>query len=603
MNKYLFIFTIGPVQSFISQARKGQDLFAGSRLLSDQLCLSINETIRQGHEIIFPYTDEAHAKVGVSMHLEKYDRTIPNRFVALLNLDDPEKVRAFGKDLERLLKEALIETATNVYKRYGIDITHFSIKEELEDLQEKYWAAVPYDSSLHTYSDRYQLLEQYLGATKRVRKFKQFCETGRKCSVNGLYNVKVYRKSSEEQKSTSDIIRETKLFSSGNQILDFQPKEIKLRHIQPGEGLCGISFLKRIYKEVTGTFPSTAEIALQHIIEDKDTALEIERFKNMFVDDADTQLLYDENLTPSYFKKYGIRLKDNKTLGDLKGQAGKIRGLASSKNLKISKHYAILRFDGDNMGKWLAAAKSKEEHNQLSKTLLDFSNYARDLVDNNLGRTIYAGGDDFLALVNLTHLFKTLLQLNQQLKTINTSFPIDRGGVEFSVSFSVFISHYKVPLGKALEMSENLLQKTKEKYKESDKGGTGISFFKKSGTLGEIIIKNNQISLLEKTVPYMLEEKFNPRFIYRFSAEFGHWRGENQFDSPTEFNAHLQLIESEFIRLIRRSCAKKHNLTDVESLGTQLFEELTDINAHKNRLDFSNLGNTLRILEAYNATI
>ena len=29
-NQYLFLFTIGPVQSFIAQARKTRDLYAGS---------------------------------------------------------------------------------------------------------------------------------------------------------------------------------------------------------------------------------------------------------------------------------------------------------------------------------------------------------------------------------------------------------------------------------------------------------------------------------------------------------------------------------------------------------------------------------------------
>ncbi len=34
MNNHLFLFTLGPVQSFIAQARKTQDLYAGSETLS-----------------------------------------------------------------------------------------------------------------------------------------------------------------------------------------------------------------------------------------------------------------------------------------------------------------------------------------------------------------------------------------------------------------------------------------------------------------------------------------------------------------------------------------------------------------------------------------
>ena len=35
MSNYLFLYTIGPVQSFIAQARKTQDLWCGSTLLSE----------------------------------------------------------------------------------------------------------------------------------------------------------------------------------------------------------------------------------------------------------------------------------------------------------------------------------------------------------------------------------------------------------------------------------------------------------------------------------------------------------------------------------------------------------------------------------------
>ncbi|NTW88345.1 MAG: hypothetical protein HGB26_04300 [Desulfobulbaceae bacterium] len=35
-QQYLFLFTIGPVQSFIAQARKTRDLYAGSAILLER---------------------------------------------------------------------------------------------------------------------------------------------------------------------------------------------------------------------------------------------------------------------------------------------------------------------------------------------------------------------------------------------------------------------------------------------------------------------------------------------------------------------------------------------------------------------------------------
>ena len=52
MKKYLFLFTISPVQSFIAQARKTQDLYAGSRILSDIMTQSIN--LLTNAEVIYP---------------------------------------------------------------------------------------------------------------------------------------------------------------------------------------------------------------------------------------------------------------------------------------------------------------------------------------------------------------------------------------------------------------------------------------------------------------------------------------------------------------------------------------------------------------------
>jgi len=54
--KHLFLFTISPVQSFIAQARKTQDLYAGSRILSELMKFAhkyITDNDKNA-EIIFP---------------------------------------------------------------------------------------------------------------------------------------------------------------------------------------------------------------------------------------------------------------------------------------------------------------------------------------------------------------------------------------------------------------------------------------------------------------------------------------------------------------------------------------------------------------------
>lgn len=84
MSKFLFLFTIGPVQSFIAEARKTSDLYAGSKLLSDLIDFAIEEIGEEN--IIFP-SKEIPSK--------------PNRLVAIVETENP---KAFGEQVENKVR-------------------------------------------------------------------------------------------------------------------------------------------------------------------------------------------------------------------------------------------------------------------------------------------------------------------------------------------------------------------------------------------------------------------------------------------------------------------------------------------------------------------
>ncbi len=55
MTTHLFLFTIGPVQAFIAQARRTQDLYIGSRMLSALAAAGVRAaTNSAGFQAIFP---------------------------------------------------------------------------------------------------------------------------------------------------------------------------------------------------------------------------------------------------------------------------------------------------------------------------------------------------------------------------------------------------------------------------------------------------------------------------------------------------------------------------------------------------------------------
>jgi CRISPR-associated protein Cmr2 len=97
MANYLFTLTISPVQSFIAQARKSQDLFAGSEILS-QLMGKVLETFTE-KERIFPQDKEA----------------VSNKIVVKLVDKDPKEI---GEKLEEKINKEFINAVFKETKCY-----------------------------------------------------------------------------------------------------------------------------------------------------------------------------------------------------------------------------------------------------------------------------------------------------------------------------------------------------------------------------------------------------------------------------------------------------------------------------------------------------
>ena len=97
-KKHLFLFTIGPVQSFISQARKTQDLHTGSRILSELIKAAI-DVVGGRDKVIFPfaYPDDAAKWKAVE--------SLPNRFIAEIDLPESELAELGRKTKEAVLRK------------------------------------------------------------------------------------------------------------------------------------------------------------------------------------------------------------------------------------------------------------------------------------------------------------------------------------------------------------------------------------------------------------------------------------------------------------------------------------------------------------------
>ena len=541
MKKYLLLFTLGPVQSFIAEARKTQDLYAGSLLLSDLLKKGIEELEKEGFSretVVFPYAfpdDEAKWKSV---------KSVPNRFVAVVEARK-EDLKTLGASIEKAVRGHWKSIAINDPLRSVCASKKFSIDEgfnqQIDQHLDIFWLFEPLGES---YKASFEELERKMGGLKNLRTFKQYDyatnlgERGRKCSLDGIRNVKFYRMTEAQEEKE---VRAKLLFANDNCVFEHSDK-LSQRILQSGEGLSAVSFVKRCFLQQRGaeSFPSTADIALKDWLESVDQK-KLAAYKALDpAEDYNTQLFFEENLNEDYLKSQGINLvlpEGEKRKTAVEYAKEKLKELTKSTDLKQSKYYAIIAFDGDSMGKWLSRADNKEVHKEFSKLLIDFASYAEDQKKEYGCDIIYAGGDDFLAFVNLSDLFDALIWLRDQFKE-----KIGRKAKEmfneendFSFSAGIAIAHYKEPLKIVLKKAKAMEEKAKDLRER--KNAFAISVIKGSGEEHEMAwgFEHQSLEQMKGLVSALQREDLSTTFITNIQREFSRlvdWDSGSYSSSP-----------------------------------------------------------------------
>ena len=558
--KYLFLFTISPVQSFIAEARKTRDLFTASSILSDLIISAIKE-LPNNTELIFPTKENSSA---------------PNRFLCIINDLEENELKELGKKLKAHVKDEFATMALdalnaikNLNKPTGFDA-------QIEDYLQISYAALPYEGD---YKTVYGKLESLIGAIKGGKSFNQLAEQGRKCSICGQRNA---------------------LFYSGSKLTYLQEGADKVNEfgIDKGEGLCAVCFTKRFYNK-DKKFPSTSKIALMSAINKAKIDVSFKEiykgFKDLFKNDFDHQYMFEENLNEKYFEKQNNPL-DKKTLNNAKKRLQDINEKFKKKNIKAPKYYAMIMFDGDSMGKWLSGtnlkdkSKLEEFHKALSTQLGLFADEVKRILIEPKGKVVYAGGEDFLGFVNLDYLFeimqKMYLLFNEIVNNKLSEFKEDE---TLTFSAGVIIVHYKMPFNAVL----NKLRKAEKFAKQTDekKNAFAISVIKHSGETNHLVFKwGNKTDIVQNVkhieilVKYLVNNIFSNTFIKRFEAEFKPLIVTDRIES--------YLIKPELKRLIANSCISKNMTKEEKKLEVdKLYDAL---------LNLYNSSSTNNFIEALN---
>ena len=570
MNKqYIFIFSIGPVQSFIAQARKTQDLYGGSRLLSELCQIAMNFAKKNKNiDIVFPIQSPTA-------------KSIPNRFIGLLTLmeDENTNFQALGEELERHIQKEFMDIAKTIFINFDISMPH-GFEEQIKNHLDINWLFYPIETN---YETDYEKAEQWLGSIKNTRTFKQNSEKGRKCNLDGERNVKFYRPM-EDEKDINKLL-ENKLFQKRNEVYIVSDNSgVPLSMLQHGEGLSAVSFVKRAFEKnlerKVPDFPSTATIAMMNDLSSIKNLDAYNLFKSMFGKDFDAQLCYEENLTENYLKKNGYNAVLEKiSLSDLESLRGK-----AVDNQKLQKYYALIVFDGDHMGKIMSGFFLKNDckiqlklfQKRTSELLLNFAEIAENCLKNK-GATVYAGGDDFLGFINLTHLYKVMAELRSQFDKevnlkLNSEFAAHLEDFNFTFSAGIAIAHYKTPLSIVLNKAREMEHLAKEK---GDRNAFALSVLKHSGESHETVFKWDYLEKLETIHLQLLEENYSNTFIKSIHIELSDFQGnfKNPKSDFVKSGVGEKLALKEIERLVKRSKMPEKSLGIMPEVVVEVFKE------------------------------
>ena len=318
----MFLYTVGPVQSYIEQAVKLHDLYAGSRILSSLIktALEIISSVSD-NKIIFPYYEKDKQEKIISF---------PNRCVAIIDSND---ISAFADALDNEVKEKYKGDILQKFRGEKADVA----KRQLEEHLKTFWVAIPYkkDSS---YTEQYKKLESSMGAIKNIRYFEQslnFSSNSKKCSICG---------------------ERIALF------IKYKYTEDNNKYLKENEKLCAVCYQKRSYEKAeTTSFPSTASISLcywEHKL--KEDATEIyKEYKELFSGKLPEQCWYVAGIDKSNLEEQGFKNVDIEAVREKLKNIDKYMKKEHPELIKY-RYYSIIAFDGDNMGKWISGAYFKE---------------------------------------------------------------------------------------------------------------------------------------------------------------------------------------------------------------------------------------------------
>ena len=536
MNDYYAVMSIGPVQSFIAAARKIEDLWSGSYLLS--------HLVETGMKVMTDHSRE-YGVYDVEFIFPAVDFTATKEFEDVASLPNRFTVRLHGEseDIKRLLlgvQQAMQEKITELSKRaiqemfgnYAKGIPEEMMQSQINNLLEVFWAI---EEKTGTFEKDRKRLEKKLASVKNQRPVDTTVQFGPVCSVCG----------EREALHDGDDIAERSIGEMNHVLRTFWARRLEVKKmgapdiIKDGEHLCGVCLTKRHLRK---------DFQEQAKLENPQSSRQFERFRS---------------------------------IGDF---------ISKGSKESEQRYYALLLIDGDNMGKHFSAADDEEGNRKLSKRLSAFAEgTVPNLVNDSYnGRLIYAGGDDVLAFFHIDQVLDAGFDVREAFA--------ETMGNDATASGGIVIAHEKTPLNMVMKKLRAMEKKAKSyshndsKGNKQEKDAFAISVMARGGEIREVAYpwefenKNGERIRTTDVLSYLetsLNKEMSSTFLYRFGELFlpllNHNMGNKVLEGHMKDELRDELLRSELKRLVKRSLLVQLPKAEIEKMVEKKLDALQEL--------------------------
>lgn len=506
------LFSLGPVQGFIAEARRTRDVWAGSFLLSWLSAIAMREIVKAigTNNFRLPRIERDPLYEALLAGTEApYQASLPNHCEVTIPAGVPFEPNAPARAIQAKWAE-LAEAVWAAFLAPALSDTGFDRTRGIWNRQIGTPDAGPFWEVQWVLVSAADTAEDWLERRKLWRTWPvDQVEPPDLCTMMGDWqelsgSTRATKVGKEAQKEFWEKVQEHLVAR-----LDLGATLIELR---PTERLCAIAFVKRMFpllppatlagiigwparangprgRRIDDSYrPSTAYLAAGHWLERAWTHAEAEcqTFAGALERIPDTRALQVAEridrlgLVPGHpdFAQIDGKLffegsyEAETELKQIKDpdKAKLVKALAAIANAKLplvagkpqetvgrpSSYYAVLRMDGDSMGTFA-------QNKLLPVVLAKFANRVRIVVRKHHGELIFAGGDDLMALLPLEDALAAAIDLRDEWERW-----VGRRIPGATISAGLVYVHYEVALRWALEEARRQLDDIAKKVNGRD---------------------------------------------------------------------------------------------------------------------------------------